>query len=87
MRHKVRSARKFFGTPKGLLLIILVVLAAIAAPREGMALLPGLLGATFAAALVDLVILRRRKGIWEFPSGAVLSALIVAMAHLHPARR
>lgn len=80
MRGKVRSAKKFFKTPKGLLTIILVLLVAIAAPHEGIeAVLPGLAGAVVAAGLVDLAILRVRKKAWEFPSGAVLTALIVAM--------
>jgi len=32
-----------------------------------------------AAGLVDLAILRWREGTWEFPSGALLTGLIVAM--------
>jgi len=72
--------RKFFRTPKGLLLILLVVLVAIAAPHEGLAVvLPGLAGAVAVAAAMDLAILRFRNGQWEFPSGAILTALIVAM--------
>jgi Na+-translocating ferredoxin:NAD+ oxidoreductase RnfD subunit len=35
--------------------------------------------ASASAGLVDLFILRARKKVWEFPSGAVLTALIVAM--------
>ena len=35
--------------------------------------------AVFAAGILDLVILRLRNGAWEFPSGAVLTAMIVAM--------
>lgn len=75
-----RKLARFFKTPKGLLTIILVILAVLAAPHEGIrALLPGFLGAIAAAALADLVILRVRKSVWEFPSGAVLTAMIVAM--------
>ena len=37
------------------------------------------MSATIAAGLVDLLILRVRKKVWEFPSGAVLTAMIVAM--------
>lgn len=75
-----RRAKKFFKTPKGMLTIILVLLAAIAAPGEGLrVVLPGVLGAIIASGLVDLVILRVRKKVWEFPSGAVLTAMIVAM--------
>jgi len=80
MRRSGRAAWKFFKTPKGLLTIILVLLVALAAPHEGIRVVaPGLLSAVIAAGLVDLVILRNRKRVWEFPSGAVLTALIVAM--------
>lgn len=80
MRSRARSAKRFFKTPKGLLTIILVALIAIAAPHEGVrVVMPGLIGAVIAAGLVDLAILRARRKIWEFPSGAVLTALIVAM--------
>jgi Na+-translocating ferredoxin:NAD+ oxidoreductase RnfD subunit len=75
-----RRAKRFFKTPKGLLTIILVVLAAMAAPGQGVRLVaPGLVSATIAAGLVDALILRARKKAWEFPSGAVLTAMIVAM--------
>lgn len=72
--------RKFFRTPKGLLLVVLTLMVAIAAPGEGLPIvLPGLLAAVGVSALMDLVILRARTGGWEFPSGAVLTAMIVAM--------
>ena len=75
-----RKARNFFKTPKGLLTIILVLLAAIAAPGEGLrTVLPGLLSAVAGAGLVDMAILRLRKNALEFPSGAVLTAMIVSM--------
>ena len=75
-----RRAKNFFKTPKGLLTVILVLLIAMAAPGQGMrTVLPGLASACVAAGLIDLVIIRRRKKVWEFPSGAVLTALIVAM--------
>jgi Na+-translocating ferredoxin:NAD+ oxidoreductase RnfD subunit len=38
-----------------------------------------LIAGVSAGALVDLVVLRLRKKTWEFPSGAVLTGLIVAM--------
>ena len=63
-----------------MLIIILALLAAMAAPGEGLrAVLPGLLSAAIAAGLADTLILRFRKNVWEFPSGALLTALIVAM--------
>lgn len=76
-----RSAtRRFFQTPKGLLTIVLVILVALAAPHEGMALVvPGLAAAVIVAAAMDVAILRKIHGGWEFPSGAVLTGLIVAM--------
>ena len=71
---------RFFRTPKGLLLIVLVLLAALAAPFEGARLVwPGLAAGVAAAALLDAPILRFRGGAWEFPSGAVLTGLFVAM--------
>ena len=83
MRRKTGAAQrfvKFFKTPKGLLTIILAVLVAMAAPHEGIRVVaPGLVSAVIAAGVVDLLILRLRKNVWEFPSGAVLTALIVAM--------
>jgi len=74
------TVRHFFKTPKGLLTIVLIVLAAIAAPHEviGVAA-PGLLSSIAVAAAIDVLILRTRHTRWEFPSGAVLTALIVSM--------
>lgn len=75
-----RRAKKFFKTPKGLLTLILTGLIAIAAPGEGLrTVLPGLICAAAVSGLIDLYILRVRKDVWEFPSGAVLTALITAM--------
>jgi len=75
-----RKLARFFKTPKGLLTIVLAILAALAAPLEGIrTVLPGFLSAIAAAALADLLILKARKNKWEFPSGAVLTAMIVAM--------
>lgn len=80
MQRKGGPVAKFFRTPKGLLTIILVALAAIAAPHEGVrAVTPGIASAVLASALVDALILRARGKAWEFPSGAILTALIVAM--------
>src|SRR5689334_16492292 len=74
------AVRKFFSTPKGLLTIILAVLIGLAAPHEGVRLVvPELGAAVLAAGLLDAVILRAKRGRWEFPSGAALTALIVTM--------
>jgi len=71
---------RFFRTPKGVLTIVLGILLAWAVPAAGVrAVMPGLLVATAAAMLLDLVILRIRGGRWEFPSGALLTALIAVM--------
>ncbi len=40
---------------------------------------PGLASAVAVAALIDAPILRRRRKAWEFPSGAILTGLLVAM--------
>ena len=72
--------RRFFRTPKGLLLLILGALVLLAAPEEGWrAAWPGLVAATVAAMAIDAPILRWREGAWVFPSGALLTGLIVAM--------
>ena len=74
------AVQKFFRTPKGLLTIVLAVLVAMAAPAEGFRIVwPGLLSAVLVAGLMDVAILRLRHPRWEFPSGAVLTGLIVAM--------
>lgn len=77
---RTQAVRKFFRTPKGLLIIVLAGLAVVAAPHEGLAqALPGIASAVLVAALLDVIILRLRHPRWEFPSGAVLTGLIVAM--------
>ena len=78
--EKLRKAKKFFKTPKGLLILVLTGLIAMAAPGQGWrTVLPGLAAAVAVSGLIDLLILRLRKNVWEFPSGAVLTAMITAM--------
>jgi Na+-translocating ferredoxin:NAD+ oxidoreductase RnfD subunit len=82
-----RKLKRFFRTPKGMLCIILAILAGMAAPGEGIRMvLPGLAGGAMAAGLIDALIIRvrnkRRPGhskTWEFPDGAILTAVIIAM--------
>lgn len=75
-----QTLRKFFRTPKGLLTLVLIALVAIAAPHDGLpVVLPGLAAAVAVAGVLDVVILRLRHPRWEFPSGAVLTGMIVAM--------
>lgn len=72
--------KRFFKTPKGILILIFIALVLLAAPHEGWArVMPELLCAIIMAGLVDLVILRIRNEEWEFPSGAMLTAMIVTM--------
>ena len=76
----MRKLMAFFRTPKGLLTILLAVLTVIAAPGEGAGIVAINMGAAvLAAGVVDLVILRLRNACWEYPSGAVLTAMIVTM--------
>jgi enediyne biosynthesis protein E5 len=76
----VHRVIRFFKTPKGVLIIILASLTAIAAPSEGTrAVVLAMGSATVVAGIVDLIILRLRKHAWRFPSGAVLTAMIVTM--------
>jgi Na+-translocating ferredoxin:NAD+ oxidoreductase RnfD subunit len=74
-----RKVRKFFKTPKGLLTIILWIFAAMALPGQGVRAAISLASAAIAAGLVDALIIRVRNNAWEFPSGAMLTAMIVAM--------
>lgn len=72
--------RRFFRTPKGLVLLVLLLLAGLAAPHEGVLMvLPDLASAVLAAALVDTIVLWRLRNLWEFPSGAILTGLFIAM--------
>ena len=72
--------KRFFRTPKGLFLVVLVLLVALATPHEDFArVVPGLFGAVAVAVLIDVPILRWREGAWIFPDGAICSALLVAM--------
>ena len=75
-----RAVRRFFRTPKGLMLLVLLALTALAAPTAGVALVaPGLLAAVGIAALLDAAYLRLTGDRWAFPSGAILTALFVAL--------
>jgi Na+-translocating ferredoxin:NAD+ oxidoreductase RnfD subunit len=77
MRHR---AKRFFQTPKGLLTLVFAALILMAAPGQGAGhAAAGLGSAVLAAGLTDAVILRFRKKRWEYPSGAVLTAAIIAM--------
>jgi Na+-translocating ferredoxin:NAD+ oxidoreductase RnfD subunit len=79
-RERFAAARRFFRTPKGLLTIVLAILVAIAAPRKGIDLVArGLITAVVVAAVIDVLILSAKEHAWVFPSGAILTGLLVAM--------
>lgn len=74
------SLRRFSRSPKGYMTLALLLLLALAAPRVGLGLVaPGLVAAVLVATLLDAVLLRLTGGAWELPSGALLSALFVAL--------
>ena len=71
---------RFLRTPKGLALIVLALLTILAGVGAGVSLVaPRIAAAIVPAMLIDVLILRRIKGKWFFPSGALLTGLIVAM--------
>ena len=75
-----RSLCRFFQTPKGYLVIILVLIAAIAAPSQGLTFaLTDLVGASVAAVVVDMAIVWYRRREVAFQSGGLLTGMIVAL--------
>jgi Na+-translocating ferredoxin:NAD+ oxidoreductase RnfD subunit len=79
-RQRMRAVQRFFKTPKGLLIIVLAILIAVAGLAGNITeAWPLLVSAVATAALIDAPILRKREGVWEFPSGAVLTGLLIAM--------
>ena len=77
MTRAAQRGLRFFRTPKGLMLIILVALLGVAAPNsagDG----PRLLAAgALAAAALDVMIVYGMWGEWAFPSGALLTGLFI----------
>jgi Na+-translocating ferredoxin:NAD+ oxidoreductase RnfD subunit len=70
---------RFFRTPKGVATLVLGGLTIVAAFGEGAApVTPVVAGAVVTAMLFDVFALRVQKGRWHFPSGALLTGLIVA---------
>lgn len=75
-----KALKRFFRTPKGLLIIVLAILIPLAATGSGWRVVaPGVVAAALAAMLVDAPILYWREKEWVFPSGALLTGLLVAM--------
>jgi Na+-translocating ferredoxin:NAD+ oxidoreductase RnfD subunit len=77
--QRLRALKRFFRSPKGQVLIILVLLAVLAAMYDGDVIIPGLVGGVGTAVLVDTVIWRTTRGEWAFPTGGLLTGLIVAL--------
>jgi len=76
----VRSTQRFLGTPKGILTILLAVLTLLAIPGQGAAHVTfPLVSAMATAAAVDVFVVRMSRNAWIFPSGAILSGLILAL--------
>jgi len=76
----LRAVRRFFVTPKGILLVILGGIAALALVSTGSReAAPVLTAAVAGAAAVDLVSARIIRGGWFFPSGAILTGLIIGL--------
>ena len=70
---------RFFRTPKGVATIVLGGLTIIAAFGEDATLVGQVVGGAVAAAMLfDVFALRVLRGRWHFPSGALLTGLIVA---------
>jgi Na+-translocating ferredoxin:NAD+ oxidoreductase RnfD subunit len=71
---------RFFKTPKGLLLLGLGLLTLVAMLGVGVSqALPNVLSAMLVAALVDVAVMIVVRGSWAFPSGALLTGLIIAL--------
>lgn len=72
--------KRFLKTPKGLALLAIGTVAVVATSGAGPArVMPVLSAGVLSAMLIDAPILRWRDGAWSFPSGALLTGLIVAM--------
>ena len=72
-------ASRFLRTPKGMVLVVLALLAVVAGAREARAVIVSIAIATLPVMAIDAVILHQTKKRWAFPSGALLTGLIIAM--------
>jgi Na+-translocating ferredoxin:NAD+ oxidoreductase RnfD subunit len=71
---------KFLKTPKGLLLALLTVTTLVALANQPLDdAAPAVLIAMAVAALLDMGIIWVLQGEWEFPSGALLTGLIIGV--------
>lgn len=76
-RYKIKNPARFFMTPKGILLLVLIVLSALAEHRDGLRTIGILLASVAGAVVPDLLIVGWRRRKYAFPDGALLSGLIV----------
>ncbi len=75
-----RVVPRFFRSPKGILLLVLGLMAGLATTAAGITHVgPNILIAMAAAAFTDLALMTVIRGERSFPSGALLTGLIVAM--------
>lgn len=73
-----RPVRKFLRTPKGIVLLLFTGMAVLAFTRVSPTLgLRPLLTAVAAAVIVDMAVAKLGRDEWIFPSGAILSGMIV----------
>jgi Na+-translocating ferredoxin:NAD+ oxidoreductase RnfD subunit len=73
-------SRRFLRSPKGLLLLVFLPLLVVGGVAQGWStLVPHIFTAVAGACMLDVVLCRATRGTWEWPSGALLSGLIVAM--------
>ncbi len=80
LKRLVQRLRRFGRSPKGYLLMMLLVLASVAAPGQGAGrVISALASAVLAATLLDVALSRLTRRVWIVPDGALLSGLIVAL--------
>ncbi len=75
-----RALRRACRTPKGVMILIVFALLALATRQAGIGIVaPGLLAAVGSAALLDTALLWLTHGKLNWPSGAILSALFIVL--------
>jgi Na+-translocating ferredoxin:NAD+ oxidoreductase RnfD subunit len=80
-----KAVLRYFRSPKGILLLVLGLLAAVAMIAVGLPrALPNVASAMFVAGLTDLALVLWLRDDLSFPSGALLTGLILALV-LSPA--
>lgn len=76
----VRAGKRFLRTPKGIVLLLLGLITALAVAGQGASeAVPHVLSAMAAAAVADVAVQRLARKLWVFPSGGLLSGLIIAL--------